>query len=332
MAVTDNNNALKNGANGLFQGPAAFLFPGQGAQEVGMGKDLYDASAAARSIIDEADRALGFALSGLMFGGPAAELERTINSQPAILTMSLACLTVAGEHAGHSLQASASFMAGHSLGEYTALAAAGALDIGDAVRLVRERGRLMQEACDQRPGTMAAILGMDQAPLEEVCKETNTQVANINAPGQIVISGAEEDIARAVKLAAERGAKRALPLKVSGAFHSYLMGPALDGMLKALDKVTFHTAAVPVVANCTVKAMTSAQEIKEELAQQICGCVRWQESVNFMVSAGVGTFVEFGPGKVLSGMVKRIATGVHVAAVNDIASAKNLTNTQAGVP
>lgn len=329
--MTAPTNGPKNGASGLFQGPAAFLFPGQGAQEVGMGRDLYEASAAARRVMDEADKALGISLSGLMFNGPAGELERTINSQPAILTMSLACLAAAAEQVGQPLEAQASFMAGHSLGEYTALAASGSLDIASAVWLVRERGRLMQEACDQRRGAMAAVMGMDLAPLEEVCKETNTQVANINTPGQIVISGAEEDIARAIKLAAEQGAKRAIPLKVSGAFHSYLMGPALDGMLKALEKVSFHNAGVPVVANCTTRPMTSAWEIKEELTQQLCGCVRWQESVNYMVNAGVGSFVEFGPGKVLSGMVKRIASGVQVSAVNDLTSARTLaTQNMAG--
>ncbi len=314
----------KQGVNGLFRGPAAFLFPGQGAQEVGMGKDLYEASPAARRVIDEADKALGFSLSSLMFNGPAEELERTINTQPAILTVSLACLAAASEHAGRPLQSGAVFMAGHSLGEYSALAASGALETGEAVWLIKERGRLMQAACDQRPGAMAAILGMDLAPLEEVCKETNTQVANINTPGQIVISGSQEDIPNAIRLAASRGAKRAIPLKVGGAFHSYLMGPAVDGMIKALDKVTFKSASVPVIANCTGKPITVAWEIKEELAQQICGCVRWQDSVSFMINAGVSNFVEFGPGKVLSGMVKRIATNVDTANVNDIASARGL--------
>ncbi len=326
--MTDQANVSKNRANGFFRGPAAFLFPGQGAQEVGMGKDLYQASPAARRVIDEADKALGFPLSALMFDGPAQELERTINTQPAILTVSLACLAAASEQAGKSLEADASFMAGHSLGEYTALAASGVLEIGETVWLVKERGRLMQAACDQRPGAMAAILGMELAPLEEVCKETNTQVANINTPGQIVISGSEEDIAKAIKLAVSQGAKRALPLKVSGAFHSYLMGPAMEGMLKALDKVTFHSAAVPIIANCSSKPISSAWEIKEELAQQLCGCVRWQDSVSFMVNAGVSSFVEFGPGKVLSGMVKRIATGVDIAAVSDLASAKSLLAAQ----
>ena len=307
------------------EGHTAFLFPGQGCQKVGMGKDLCKASTAAHDVFMEADKILGFPLSNLMFNGPTDELERTINSQPAILTMSLACLAAASEQASRSLETDASFMAGHSLGEYTALAASGILEVGETVWLVRERGRLMQEACDKRPGAMAAIMGMDLVRLKEVCKETNTQVANINAPGQIVISGAEEDIARAIKLAPKKGAKHAVLLKVSGAFHSYLMGTTLEGMLKAIETVTLHDLRIPVIANCTSKPLTSATAVKEELIQQLCGCVRWQDSVNFMVEAGMTKFVEFGPGNVLTGMVKRIAKGINkgvsIANVSDVDSA-----------
>ncbi|MBI4201256.1 MAG: ACP S-malonyltransferase [Chloroflexi bacterium] len=291
-----------------------------------MGQDLYEKSRAARKVFKEADKALGVGLTELMFQGPAKTLEQTINSQPAILTVSLACLAAAKEKAGDAMEANVKFMAGHSLGEYSALAAAGVIDVSEAVWLVRERGRLMQEACDKSPGTMAAILGLDEEALEEVCKETGTQIANINSPGQIVISGEQAGVEKALELALARGAKRALPLKVSGAFHSYLMGPALDGMIKTLDQVQFRNPVVPVVANCTGKPMTASWEVKEELLQQLCGCVRWQDVVSYMATTGVTSFVEFGPGRVLSGLVKRTVSNVQVAYVNDAKSAQNLGN------
>ena len=318
--------------NGSKSSPTAFLFPGQGSQEVGMGQDLCEKSPAARRIFDEADQALGISLTQLMFQGPAKELERTVNSQPAILTASLAALATANEQMGSAVTSKVSFMAGHSLGEYTALAAAGVLDAGDVVWLVRERGRLMQEACDQCAGAMAAILGLEEAVVEEVCRETGTQIANINTPGQIVISGERASIATAMELASAHGAKRTVLLQVSGAFHSYLMGPALDGMVKALDAVQFHNPVTPVIANCTGKPLNASWEVKEELAQQLCGCVRWHDSISYMVNAGVTNFIEFGPGHVLSGMVKRIVGNgkFQVTNVNDVTSAQNLPNGQAG--
>ena len=314
----------QNGTNGHIKSTSAFLFPGQGSQEVGMGLDLYQQSSAARRIFDEADQALDTPLTEIMFHGTSNELERTVNSQPAILTTSLACLAAANEHDGNALESNAKFMAGHSLGEYTALAAAGVIDVGEAVWLVRERGRLMQDACEQHPGAMAAILGLEETVVEEVCRETGTQIANINAPGQIVISGEKAAVAEAVKLASAHGAKRNIPLKVSGAFHSYLMGPAMDGMSKALDSVHFRNPVTPVIANCNGKPLNSSQEVKEELAQQLCGCVRWQDSISYMIEAGVTSFYEFGHGKVLTGMVKRIDDNVSVKSVNDTTSAKEV--------
>ena len=318
----------RNKTNGLLDSRSAFLFPGQGSQEVGMGRDLYESSPAARRIFDEADQALGIPLTQIMFDGPAEELERTINSQPAIFAVSLACLAATNEQTDQTLGvgAQARFLAGHSLGEYTALAAAGVLDPAEAIWLVRERGRLMQEACEQRHGTMAAILGLPEDMVEKVCRETGAQIANINSPDQIVISGEESAVAKARELASTLGAKRTIPLRVSGAFHSHLMEPALNGMMKVLESVHFRNPATPVIANCSGKPLTSSSDVKEELVQQLCGCVRWQDSINYMLDAGVTNFIEFGPSRVLSGLVKRIADNAHTLCVTDVKSAQDIAN------
>ena len=304
---------------------AAYLFPGQGSQVVGMGKDLYENSKAARAVFDEVDQALGEPLTKLMFLGPEPELNHTYNCQPAIMTMSLACLAAVAEVKNEAVP-EPFLLAGHSLGEYTALVASGVLDIPSAVTLVRERGRLMEEACEQRNGTMAAILGLETDTLEEVCHQTGTQIANINSPGQIVISGEQALVAEAMKLAKEHGARRAIALRVTGAFHSYLMGSALDGMLRALNSVELGHPGTPVIANCTAKPLGASWEVKEELAEQLCGCVRWQECIEYMIAEGATCFIEFGPGKVLSGLVKQIKPDALVATVNDLASAQVLGN------
>lgn len=292
----------------------ACIFPGQGSQAVGMGSSLYEASRQAREVFEESDTALQFRLSRLCFEGPEEELRDTINAQPAILTTSIACLRAASEF-GASLKPV--LVAGHSLGEYTALVASNVISFADAVLLVRERGRLMQEAGKAKPGGMAAIIGLDEESLEEVCRETGSQIANFNCSGQIVISGTRESLARSMDLAKARGARRVIPLQVSGAFHSALMQPTVEGMAKAISQVDFKHPSVPVIANSTAQPLTSADEVKEELLQQLCNCVQWQPSVEYMVGAGVSTFIEIGPGQVLTGLVKKISTEVQVFNISD---------------
>lgn len=301
----------------------AYIFPGQGAQRVGMGKDLYETFASAKAIFDEADEALGFSISRLCFEGPEEELRRTINTQPALFAVSLACLAAAQESGKLSSAEAAAFVAGHSLGEYCAVVAGGALSFADGVRLVRERGRLMQEAGDMAPGSMAAILGLEDEVVAEICQESGAEMANLNSPGQVVISGPVGEVEKAVELAQSRGARRVVPLAVSGAFHSRLMLPAAEGLAKAIAGMPFMDARIPLVANSTAKFLTKAEDIKEELVRQLTQAVCWRESVEQMVEAGVQRFIEFGPGQVLSGLVRRIRSEAETASIEDVASAKS---------
>jgi len=297
----------------------AYVFPGQGSQAVGMGFDLYQSSPQARQVFEEADQALQFPLSRLCFEGPEEELRETINAQPALLTVSIAYLKITSELNGTIKPA---FVAGHSVGEYTALVAANALAFADAVRLVRERGRLMQEAGTSKPGGMAAVIGLDEASVEEICLETGAQIANINCSGQIVVSGTREAIARSMDLAQARGAVGVVPLEVSGAFHSALMQPTIEGMAQAISRVNLRPPEVPIVANSTAKPVTTVDEVKEELLQQLCHCVQWQPSVEYMAGVGVSIFIEIGPGIVLSKLIKRIAKNAQVLNMNDLESIK----------
>ena len=285
----------------------AYVFPGQGSQFVGMGSELYESSQAAREVFDQVDEILGAHLTEIIFEGPQEELERTVNSQPAIMATSLACLRAMEEMHGQ-VQYVPAAVAGHSLGEYTSLVVSGAVDLEDGFRLVRERGRLMQEACDQRPGSMAAILGLDETTLAEVCMETGAQIANINGGGQIVISGDKLCVARALDMASIRGAKRAIPLPVSGAFHSTLMSPAQEGLSAAIDEITIRDPDIPIIANATSDPLTTAEMVRAELRTQLCSCVRWKQSVGRMIDEGVSGFIEFGPGRVLGGLIKRISS------------------------
>jgi len=303
----------------------AWVFPGQGSQSVGMCRDLYDSVKAAREVFEQADKALGLPLSKLCFEGPEDELRQTINAQPALVTAGYACLEAVREINGNKFAAPA-FLAGHSLGEYTALAVAGVFDFTTAVRLARERGRLMHEAGQQRPGAMAAIIGLDEAKLAEVCKASDTVMANINSPGQIVISGAAENVTKAMTLATAAGASRAIPLQVSGAFHSPLMQPAVEGMIKYLDAAAFKTPSIPVIANCTALPLTAAGEVKTELRNQLTSPVQWQRTIEYMVKQGVSAFIEIGPAKVLTGLIRRINKEVTTQNIGDLAAVKALTN------
>lgn len=299
----------------------AWVFPGQGSQSVGMGQDLYEQSAAARAVFDEADATLGFGLSQLCFAGPAETLTATENAQPALLTTSTALLAAAREQTGERLPPPM-FVAGHSLGEYSALVAAGSLRFVDALRLVRRRGELMAASSD---GTMAAVMGLDLPTLQQICAEVDDAgtvvVANENSPGQLVLSGNSDAVAQAMELAREHGAKRVMPLKVSAAFHSPLMTDAAQGLAVAIGEVAeVHQPRWPVISNITAEPLRAPAAIRSLLVAQMTSPVRWIAVIERMAAEGVRAFVEIGPGSVLTGLIKRIVPGVTLINVCDLAS------------
>jgi len=307
----------------------AFVFPGQGSQSVGMGKALNDAFAPARAVFEEVDAALGEKLSAVIWDGSAETLTLTENAQPALMAVSLATMRVLEAEAGIVLQRDAQFVAGHSLGEYSALAAAGALGVGDTARLLRIRGRAMQKAVPVGTGAMAALLGLDFEQAVTVAAEAAQgqicQAANDNGGGQVVVSGDKAAVERAVEIAKAKGARRAMMLPVSAPFHCALMQPAADAMARALAEVTVKPPRVPVVANVLAKSIREPDEIVRALVAQVTGTVRWRESTAFMAAQGVTTFYEVGAGKVLSGLVKRIADGAKGVAIgtpDDVAAFK----------
>src|SRR5215218_2565413 len=298
----------------------AHIFPGQGSQAPGMGRELAERYAAAREVFEEADEAVGFALSRLCFEGPAEELQLTENTQPAILATSVAVLRAA-ESEGLPRP---DFVAGHSLGEYSALVAAGALSLRDAVSVVRQRGRYMQEAVPVGAGAMAAVLGADVETVEAVCREAAREgeicsPAHLNSPGQIVIAGSAAAVERALPILKERGAKRAIPLKVSAPFHCALMLPAQERLAADLDEIDLKDLSVPLVTNVDAAIIRTGAEARASLVRQVSSPVRWRESVELLARAGVGLFVEVGPGKVLSGLVRQTVPGARAANVEDAA-------------
>lgn len=288
-----------------------------------MGLELYNTSPAAREVFQEADDSLGFKLSRLIFRGPDAKLKNTANSQPAIMTVSIACWKAWEEQEGANISPP-DMVAGHSLGEYTSMVVAGVTSFSDAVQLVRKRGQLMQQAAVNRPGGMAAIMGLDELALGSICAETGVEVANINCEGQIVISGDKIAVAQAMDLASARGAKKTIPLPVSGAFHSSLMLKAKIGLEEAVNSMEFNDPEVPIIANSDCTHLTKGDQVKQELVSGLCQCVQWKQSVKSMVDAGVSQFVEFGPAAVLSGLIRRIDRGVQATAVTDPESISKL--------
>jgi [acyl-carrier-protein] S-malonyltransferase len=309
----------------------AYIFPGQGSQAPGMGRELAGRYPAARAVFEEADEALGFALSRLCFEGPAEELQLTENTQPAILATSIAALRAA-ESEGLPRP---DYVAGHSLGEYSALVAAGALSLGDAVRTVRKRGRYMQEAVPVGAGAMAAVLGADFETVEAVCREAAREgevcsPANVNSPGQIVIAGSAAAVERAVPLLKERGARRAVPLKVSAPFHCALMLPAQERLAADLEQVDFNEPSIPLVTNVDAAVITEGAQARESLVRQVSAPVRWRETIELLTARSVETFVEVGPGKVLSGLVRQTAPRAVCLNVEDAASLETARAALAG--
>jgi len=315
---TSRDNRAAADARSVKRVEIAFLFPGQGAQRVGMGAALAREFEPAHRVFEEADAALGFALSRLCFEGPEEELRLTANTQPATLATSIAAFRAFEAECGLA----AELAAGHSLGEYSALVAAGAIAFGDALKAVRERGRLMQEACPPGQGTMAALLGLDRAAVDALCAEVTTATelavpANLNAPGQVVISGHAAAVRRALELAKSRGGGASMELKVSAPFHCPLMRPARDGMIPVLEELTIKPLRFGVIANATAEVNRDPERVKSLLLEQITSPVRWEESMAILAGAGIAEMIEFGEGRVLAGLMRRINRDIKVRATED---------------
>lgn len=305
-------------------GKVAFVFPGQGAQSVGMGKDFYDAVPASRRIFESADEVLGFPMTNMIFEGPDSELKKTFNTQPALMTASVAAFEAVREQG-----VTPHFVAGHSLGEYSALVASGVLSFEDAVGTVRARGEFMEQAVPGGQGAMAAVLGAEREALAELCRSITAEghlveLANLNCPGQIVVSGSKEGVALVGERVKEAGGKRAIPLEVSGPFHSSLMKSAAEKLGGKLQPLHFSEPAIPVIANVTARPAASAEEIRGLLVEQVYSPVLWEDTVTYLISQGVDTFVEIGPGNVLTGLIKKTDKSVKLINVSSLDSLETL--------
>lgn len=308
---------------------AAYIFPGQDSYSVGMGQDLYVHYSSARSVFDEVDKTLGFSLSRLCFDGPQEELRQTINVQPAVVTTSVACLKAALEASNNALPEPV-FVAGHDVGTYTALVATNALSLSDAVRLIRERGRLMNEAGQRVAGGMVAMSGLDIETFKNICFATGAEIAYIDASDQVTISGTQESLIKARRLAQIKGARRIIPLRVSGPFNSTLIESAMERMRNAIAQFTFIKPLVPIVANVTGQPLIDLEAIKEELVSQIVRPVQWQQAIENMIARGVTTFFEMGPGETLTKLVKRISPGAQVFNINSAQSISEIAKWRRG--
>ena len=306
----------------------AIIFSGQGAQSVGMGKDLADAFSACKALYDKADEVLGYELSKICFEGPVEELTKSNHCQPAIFVTSIACYTALKETVPGL---DVAMMAGLSLGEWSALHASGALSFEDTLRVLETRGRAMQEACEEKDGSMVSVIGLSKDQLLEICETAGVEMANLNSEAQTVLSGERENIEKAAASATEMGAKRAVVLPVAGAFHSSLMASATPKLEVALNSVEIQTPAIPVVANVTGQPHGGADDIRATMLKQVTGSVHWYESINAMTAAGVGEFIECGPGKVLTGLIKRIAErGTPLHNISDVATLEKTAAALAG--
>ena len=307
----------------------AYVFPGQESHSVGMGLDLYVHYTSAREVFDEVDKNLGFSLSRLCFEGPQEDLRQTINVQPALLATSVACLRAAQEVSNNGIP-EPTFVAGHDVGTYAALVSAGVLSLADASRLIRERGRLMNEAGQRPGGGMVSMTGLDIEIFKNICASTGVEIAYIDAPDQVTLSGTQDNLTKARRLAQIKGARRIVPLRVSGPYNSILMESAIERLRNAISEFTFNKPAVPVVANVTAQPLTDLEAIKEELVSQIVRPVQWQQSVENMIARGVTTFFEMGPGEMLTRLIKRISPGAQAFNISNAQTVSEITKWRRG--